>query len=79
MPSSHSLPAATPGFLECPNCPHCQARMALESVSPAPPGYDLRTFACGQCNRISTRLVPRDPMKTGDALQYPRSELRPPK
>jgi hypothetical protein len=49
--------------IEFPRCPHCQARMMLESISPAPRGYDLRTFDCAKCDRISTRLVPRDPMK----------------
>lgn len=44
--------------------------MRLEGISPAPPGYDLRTFECAQCDRISTRLVPTDPMKTGDALRW---------
>lgn len=60
----------SPISIECPRCPHCQARMRLEGISPAPPGYDLRTFECAQCDRISTRLVPTDPMKTGDALRW---------
>ena len=64
--------------LECPRCPHCQARMTLTAISPAPPGYDLRTFDCAKCDRISTRLVPKDPMKTGDAPQWLSGQLKPP-
>jgi hypothetical protein len=52
--------------------------MTLESISPAPPGYDLRTFECAGCDRISTKLVPKDPMKTGDALRWLSGELKPP-
>jgi hypothetical protein len=52
--------------------------MALEYISPAPRGYDLRTFECAKCDRISTRLVPSDPMKTGDALQWLGGGLKPP-
>jgi len=44
--------------------------MMLEGFSPAPRGYDLRTFECVKCDRISTRLVPSDPAQTGDALQW---------
>jgi hypothetical protein len=79
MHSSHSLPATPPSRLEHPRCPHCQARMTLESISPAPPGYDLRTFECANCERISTRLVPSDPMKTGDAPGWLSGELKPPR
>jgi hypothetical protein len=52
--------------------------MTLERTSPAPPGYHLRTFECAKCDRIATRLVPRDPMKTGDALQWLGGGLKPP-
>jgi hypothetical protein len=52
--------------IERPRCPRCQARMMLESIL-RPRGYDLRTFECAKCDRISTRLVPRDLMKTGKA------------
>jgi hypothetical protein len=61
--------------IECPRCPHCQARMRLEIISPAPAGYDLRTFECTKCDRISTKLVPCDPMKTGDVLRWLHGEL----
>jgi hypothetical protein len=64
--------------IECPLCPRCQARMALERVSPAPSAYDLRTFECAKCDRIATRLVPRDPMKTGDGLRWIGGDLKPP-
>jgi hypothetical protein len=65
--------------IECPCCSHCQARMTPTANSPAPQGYDLRTFECAKCDRISTRLVPSDPMKTGDALGWLNGELGPPK
>jgi hypothetical protein len=52
--------------------------MTLDGISPAPPGYDLRTFECAKCDRISTRLVPNDPMKTGEALLWLSGELKPP-
>jgi hypothetical protein len=50
--------------------------MRLESIAPAAPGYDLRAFECAKCDRISTRLVPNDPMKTGDFTQWLVSELK---
>jgi hypothetical protein len=79
MPDSHSSPTgSSPSAIECPRCPHCQARMMLESISPAPPGYDLRTFECTKCDRISTKLVPSDPMRTGDALRWLRGDLKRP-
>jgi hypothetical protein len=52
--------------------------MTLRTISHAPPGYELRTFECAKCNRISTRQVPSDPMKTGDALRWLNGELKPP-
>jgi hypothetical protein len=71
MPSPHLLPTGPPlSPIECPRCPHCQSRMTLESTAPAPPGYDLRLFECARCDRISTRLVPSDPMKTGNAMRW---------
>jgi hypothetical protein len=62
-------------LIEFPHCPRCQARMMLESISPAPQGYDLRTFGCAKCDLISARLVPCDPMKTGDAPRWLDGEL----
>lgn len=80
MFGSHSSPTEpSPGANECPRCPHCHARMFLTDISPAPPGYDLRTFECDKCDRRSTRLVAKDPMKTGDALRWLDSELKAPK
>lgn len=64
--------------IERPHCPRCQAPMMLESISPAPRGYDLRTFECVRCDHIFTRLVPCDPMKTGDALRWLGGELKRP-
>jgi hypothetical protein len=79
MPGSHSVPTGPSlSSIECPRCPHCQGRMTLESIAPAPPGYDLRTFECARCDRISTKLVPSDPMKTGDATRWLGSELKAP-
>ena len=79
MPSSHRLPAPAPSYLECPRCPRCQARMTLESISPALSGYQVRTFECDRCGRLSAKLVPSDPMKNGELLQYLRGQLTPPK
>jgi len=79
MTGSHPFPSGPSlSSIECPRCPHCQIRMVLEQVSPATPGYDLRTFVCAMCDRITTRLVPRDPMKVGDALRWLGSELKHP-
>ena len=75
QPSKSGSPLSA---IECPRCPHCQARMTLTGLSLAPSGYDLRTFACARCDRISTKLVARDPMKTGDALLWLSGELKPP-
>jgi hypothetical protein len=65
--------------IECPRCPSCPARMTLASVLPGPAGYDLRTFECVKCDRIATKLVPTDPMKTGDAPGWLKGELGSPK
>jgi hypothetical protein len=73
-----SKSGSSPSSIECPRCPHCQGRMTLAAISPAPPGYDLRTFECAKCDRISTKLVPTDPMKTGDVLRWLDGELKPP-
>jgi hypothetical protein len=76
MPRPHSFSTGPSlSSIECPRCPHCQARMELESIAPEPQGYDLRTFECAKCDRISTRLVPRDPMKTGDLSRWLGGEL----
>jgi hypothetical protein len=74
--SSNSGSSLSP--IECPRCPHCKARMTLTAISRAPRGYDLRTFECAMCDRISTRLVPSDPMRTGDAVRWLDGELKPP-
>ena len=66
------------GAIEYPRCPRCQGLMALESIVPAPPGYDVRTFECGKCDRVSTRLVSTDPMKTGAAPRWASGGLKPP-
>jgi len=79
MPEFQSSKSGNPpGSLECPRCPRCQARMILTGISPAPAGYDLRAFECAKCDRISTRLVPKDPMKTGDAMRWLSGDLKPP-
>ena len=64
--------------LECPRCPHCQLRMPLSEISPLSPSYDLRTFECTRCDRISTRLVAKDPMNTAETRGYLASNLKPP-
>ncbi len=51
----------------------------LTGISLATPNYDLRTFECAKCDRISTRVIARDPMKTGEALRWLSGELKPPK
>jgi len=66
------------GAIEYPRCPRCQARMTLESIAPAPPGYDVCTFESGKCDRASTRLVSTDPMKTGVAPRWASAALKPP-
>ncbi len=78
MPEFQSSKSGRPliSSIECPRCPRCQARMTLDGISPAPSGYVLRTFECTKCNRISTRLVPSDPMKTGDARLWLSGELK---
>jgi hypothetical protein len=79
MPRPDSWPnGPSLSSIECPRCPHCQSRMALESIAPAPPGYDLRTFECAKCDRISTKLVPSDPMKTGNTTRWLGGELKGP-
>jgi hypothetical protein len=70
-----SEPGSSLSSIECPRCPHCQTRMTLAAISPAPPGYDLRSFECDKCDRIATKLVPTDPMKTGNALGWLKGEL----
>ena len=79
MPEFQSSKAGNPlSAIERPRCPHCHAQMILTGISPASTGYDLRTFECAKCDRISTRLVARDPMKTADALRWLSGELRRP-
>lgn len=70
--------ASPPSGIECPRCPHCQTRMTMTGLSPGPPAYFVRLFECGKCERIATRLVPRDPMKTGAARGWLSGELKPP-
>jgi hypothetical protein len=73
-----SEPKSSPSSIECPRCPNCQARMRLDGVATAHPGYDLRMFKCDKCHCVSTKLVPSDPMKTGAAPRWLVSELKPP-
>jgi len=53
--------------------------MTLTGITPSPPDYDLRSFECAKCDRVSNRLVPKDPMKTGDAPGWLKGDLKPPK
>jgi hypothetical protein len=69
---SHSLTA-----IERPKCPKCSTRMSLARISPAPGGYDLRTFECTKCKHVHKTLVALDPMKSGTA-NWQHSPLKPP-
>jgi hypothetical protein len=61
----HRMPALS--ILPSPNDAHGHLSCTI--------GYVLRTFECARCDRISTRMVPTDPMKTGDARGWLKGEL----
>jgi hypothetical protein len=78
MPSSRALPTGPPlSVLERPRCQFCQARMILRRIAQGPAGYDLRTFACPECDHIQRTLVVSDPM-SGDARGWLHGELKSP-
>src|ERR1700737_3213841 len=78
MFGSHALSAGPPlSVIERPRCQHCQTRTILRRVAPGPAGYDFRTFACPNCDRVQRTLVVSGPM-SGDARGWLRSELKPP-
>ena len=58
-------------------CPKCQTRMMLARVSPAPNGFDLRTFDCPKCDHVEKIEIASDPMKSGD-VGWLVGELQPP-
>jgi predicted RNA-binding Zn-ribbon protein involved in translation (DUF1610 family) len=43
--------------MDLPVCPNCGSRMLLTRIAPDEPGYDQRTFECGQCDTEITRIV----------------------
>jgi len=49
----------------------------LARKAPGPAGYELRTFACPECDRAQRILVVSDPM-SGDARGWLRGELKSP-
>jgi hypothetical protein len=75
----HALPTEPPplSLIERPRCQNCQARTFLRHVAAGPAGYDLRTFACPNCDRVQRTLVVSDPM-SGDAKGWLRGELKAP-
>lgn len=74
-PSSHF--SFVLSAIERPRCVCCQTRMVLARTMPGPSGYDFRTFECEKCDHVDTKLVARDPMKSG-AQKWIAGGLRPP-
>jgi hypothetical protein len=72
LPTGPSLSA-----IERPRCRRCQTRTMLARKAPGPAGYELRTFACPECDRAQRILVVSDPM-SGDARGWLRGELKSP-
>lgn len=78
MASTHALPTGPPlSVIERPRCQHCQTRTILRRIALGPAGYELRTFACPECDRVQRTLVVSDPM-SGDARGWLRGELKTP-
>ena len=59
-------------------CPECRGAMKLVCVETNTQAQDLRTFQCGQCNRLASVLVASDPMASG-ANRWAISHLYPQK
>jgi hypothetical protein len=57
MPNFHQI--AKPEFakIDLPVCPKCRSLMLLTRIEPDRPGYDQRTFECGQCNNEITWII----------------------
>jgi hypothetical protein len=43
--------------IDLPACPRCGSQMLLTRIVPDKPGYDQRTFECGQCDTEIIRIV----------------------
>jgi hypothetical protein len=69
MSNHHSLTA-----FERPRCSHCQAKMALDRVSPGPVGFEHRFFECPKCDHVESVVVASDPFKS-EAVGWLSGEL----
>jgi hypothetical protein len=70
----YSLPLS---LIERPRCTRCSSRMVLLRIAPGRSGFDYRTFECGKCDSVDTRMVLQDPMKS-DAVSRLTDCLKPP-
>jgi hypothetical protein len=58
-----SVNPTDPSTIERPRCPKChEPRMLRSKTDAGPPGFEYRTFACGNCRRIHTMIISTDPM-----------------
>lgn len=71
----YSGPSLVP--IERPRCHRCFGRMSLTRIMPDRPGFDVRTFECGQCHHTQIVSVEIDPMKS-NRLGWLAGELKPP-
>jgi hypothetical protein len=76
MPSRDPSPPLS--LIERPRCARCGTRMVLLRIAPGPSGFDYRTFECGKCDNVDTKMVFRDPMKS-DAVSRLTDCLKPPR
>jgi hypothetical protein len=72
IPPSFALSA-----IERPHCARCQSRMMLARISPAGHGLELQLFECAKCDRVETKMVAADPLKS--AKGWLSGELKPPR
>ena len=77
MPGPHTRPEPSLLPIRRPECPKCESRMLLASITPGPEGFDLRTFECGKCDHSFTTTIARDPMNAVSA-GWIAGELRSP-
>jgi predicted RNA-binding Zn-ribbon protein involved in translation (DUF1610 family) len=52
--------------IDLPICPKCGSQMLLTRIEPDRPGYDQRTFECGQCKNEITRIIKFRALERGD-------------